>query len=106
MMLWNFSAYLYLPIHNVLIIELSSTLDEIVLNYVATVLESLAMESGKLEGSFDVEEFCEMLTAYFPGFESIPHALVTQWICDLVADLRKEAEKGNAKFYVLYRPRP
>jgi len=72
-----------------------STLDEIVLNYVATVLESLATESGKLEDSFDVEEFCEMLSAYFPGFESISHALVTQWICDLVDNLRKEAEKGQ-----------
>ncbi len=62
----------------------------------ASVLESLAMESGKLEDSFDVEEFCEMLTAYFPGFESIPHALVTQWIFDLVDNLRRQAEQSKS----------
>lgn len=72
-----------------------STLDEIVLNYIATVLESLAEESVDLRDTFDAEEFCEMLAAYFPGFESIPHSVVTQWICDLVASIRKEAESSK-----------
>lgn len=72
-------------------------MDEIVLNYVVTVLENLATETGSLEDLFDVEEFCEMLSAYFPEFEKIPHAVVTEWIFELVDSLRKlQAEKkGN-----------
>jgi len=72
-----------------------SALDEIILNYVATVLESLAQEPGALQDSFDVEEFCEMLEAYFPGFEKIPHSMVTEWICDLVTNIRKESGAGT-----------
>lgn len=71
-----------------------STLDEIVLNYVVTVLENLACETGSLDDFFDVEEFYEMLSAYFPEFEKIPHTVVTEWIFELVESLRKiKAEK-------------
>lgn len=64
------------------------------LSYVVTVLESLATESGNLEESFDVDEFCEMLSAYFPEFSNIPHEQVSQWIFDLVASLKELAQKG------------
>ncbi|ODN03829.1 CUE domain-containing protein 2 [Orchesella cincta] len=75
-----------------------STLDEIVLSYVVTVLENLAAENGSLEGLFDVEEFFEMLSAYFPEFEKIPHAVVNDWIFELVDSLRKfkADKKGNS----------
>lgn len=59
-----------------------------------TVLENLAAETGSMDDLFDVEEFCEMLSAYFPEFEQIPHTVVTEWIFELVDSLRKfKAEK-------------
>ena len=65
------------------------------MDYVVSVLEILASETGSLQDFFDVIEFCEMLTAYFPEFENIPHEIVSKWIFDLVASLKKEAEEGK-----------
>lgn len=80
-----------------------SSVDEIILSYVVTVLENLASEisMGPLEDVFDVEEFCEMLTAYFPEFSSIPHAVVSQWVFDLVDSIRKSNNKGMFMFYTM-----
>jgi len=65
-----------------------SHIDEIVLSYVVSILEELGSEWGE-EEIFDVESFSEMLTAYFPDFESIPHANICDWIFDLSAELSK-----------------
>lgn len=65
-----------------------SHIDEIVLSYVVSILEELGSEWGQ-EELFDVESFSEMLTAYFPDFESIPHASICDWIFNLSAELSK-----------------
>jgi len=61
-------------------------IDEIVLSYVVSILEELGSEWGQ-EELFDVESFSEMLTAYFPDFESIPHSNICDWIFNLSAEL-------------------
>lgn len=64
------------------------------LSYVVTVLENLATERDEdLTDCFDVEEFCEMLTAYFPEFASIPQSVVSTWIFELVTSLKNSANK-------------
>lgn len=65
---------------------LTSHIDEIVLSYVVSILEELGSEWGQ-EELFDVESFSEMLTAYFPDFESIPHSNICDWIFNLSAEL-------------------
>nr|CAD7261559.1 unnamed protein product [Timema shepardi] len=53
--------------------DLLSSIDEIVLSYVVSILEDLGSESS-VEEAFDVEGFCEMMAAYFPEFSTIHHA--------------------------------
>ena len=64
-------------------------MDEIVLSYVASILEELGSESSQEADLFDVESFSEMLTAYFPEFASIPHGAICDWIFELSAQLSK-----------------
>ncbi|CAH1107901.1 unnamed protein product [Psylliodes chrysocephalus] len=66
-------------------------IDEIVLSYVISVLEDVGSDPV-----FDVEGFCEMMSAYFPEFESINHASVCQWMFQLEAKLQ-EAEETEEK---------
>nr|CAG4636367.1 EOG090X0A55 [Eubosmina coregoni]SVE69946.1 EOG090X0A55 [Eubosmina coregoni] len=66
-----------------------SYVDEIVLSYVASILEELGSESSQEADLFDVESFSEMLTAYFPEFASIPHGAICDWIFELSAQLSK-----------------
>nr|XP_022899761.1 CUE domain-containing protein 2 [Onthophagus taurus] len=65
-------------------------IDEIVLSYVVSILEDVSSDPV-----FDVEGFCEMMSAYFPEFESINHATVCQWMFELEAKLR-EVEDEDA----------
>ncbi|CAH0549087.1 unnamed protein product [Brassicogethes aeneus] len=66
-------------------------IDEIVLSYVVAVLEDISDDPG-----FDVEGFCEMMSAYFPEFESINHSTICQWMFDLEAKLRlSQPEEKN-----------
>ncbi|KAJ3651143.1 hypothetical protein Zmor_017199 [Zophobas morio] len=58
-------------------------IDDIVLSYVIAILEDVSSDPV-----FNVEDFCEMMSAYFPEFESINHATVCQWIFELAAKLR------------------
>jgi hypothetical protein len=58
-------------------------IDDIVLSYVVAILEDVSSDPV-----FSVEDFCEMMSAYFPEFESINHATVSQWIFELAAKLR------------------
>ncbi|XP_044261341.1 CUE domain-containing protein 2-like [Tribolium madens] len=62
-----------------------SLIDDIVLSYVVAILEDVSSDPV-----FSVEDFCEMMSAYFPEFESINHATVCQWIFELAAKLRVE----------------
>ncbi|CAG7710412.1 unnamed protein product [Allacma fusca] len=74
-----------------------SSLDEIVLSYVVTVLENLVTERFQdLSDLFDAEEFCEMLSAYFPEFSSIPQKVVSEWVFALVTSLKQPAKKDEA----------
>ncbi|KAK9754019.1 CUE domain [Popillia japonica] len=63
-------------------------IDEIVLSYVVAILEDVSSDPV-----FDVEGFCEMMSAYFPEFESINHATVCQWMFELEAKLRSVEEE-------------
>jgi hypothetical protein len=71
-----------------------SSIDEIVLSYVVSILEDLGTEAS-VEEAFDVEGFCEMMAAYFPEFSTIHHAAVCQWMFELEATLSQK--KGNGE---------
>ncbi|KAL3270591.1 hypothetical protein HHI36_021128 [Cryptolaemus montrouzieri] len=65
--------------------------DDIVLSYAVAILEDISTDP-----SFDIEEFCEMMSAYFPEFESINHTIVYQWMFELEAQLRSnQPEEKN-----------
>lgn len=79
-------------------------MDEIVLSYVASILEELGSDAGQ-EDIFDVESFSEMLTAYFPDFASISHTAICDWIFELSAQLSKLKQgllMPNIKLLCLY----
>ncbi|XP_063220004.1 CUE domain-containing protein 2 isoform X2 [Bacillus rossius redtenbacheri] len=71
-----------------------SSIDEIVLSYVVRILEGLGSEES-VEDAFDVQDFCEMLSAYFPEFSTIHHAAVCQWMFELEAMLTKKKCKDD-----------
>lgn len=73
-----------------------SSIDEIVLNYVVSILEELGEEnSGEVEDAFDAEGFCEMMAAYVPEFDAIRLPQVCLWMFELEASLRKVKEEGQ-----------
>ncbi|GLG92904.1 hypothetical protein R5R35_003257 [Gryllus longicercus] len=74
-----------------------SSIDEIVLSYVVSILEDLGTEES-VEDAFDVEGFCEMMAAYFPEFSVIHHGAVCQWMFELAATLsQKKSKEGNGE---------
>nr|CAG4645686.1 EOG090X0A55 [Lynceus sp. MCZ IZ 141354] len=70
-------------LQNILDADLS-VIDDIVLNYIVSILEELGGDAS-FEEVFDVDAFSEMLSAYFPQFADIPQETVCQWMFDLVA---------------------
>ena len=48
------------------------------------------------EESFDVDSFCEMLTAYMPQTESVPHSEITEWMFGLVQAQREADDHYNS----------
>ena len=72
----------------------SSHVDEIVLEYVVSILEELGSDEEGQEDLFDVESFSEMLTAYFPDFATISHSSICDWIFELAVQLSK-SKKGE-----------
>lgn len=62
-----------------------SAVDEIVLNYVLGILESLG--SGDVDETEDVEQFAEMMEAYLPGFAAISVSEVCEWMFDIADKL-------------------
>ncbi|XP_044764134.1 CUE domain-containing protein 2 [Coccinella septempunctata] len=66
-------------------------IDDIILSYAVAILEDIGDDPN-----FDVEEFCEMMSAYFPEFESINHSTVYEWMFELEAKLRNnQPEEKN-----------
>ena len=80
-----------------------SSIDEIVLSYVVSILEDLGTETS-VEEAFDVEGFCEMMAAYFPEFSTIHHAAVCQWMFELEATLSQKKENGEYCIYCGPKP--
>ena len=48
------------------------------------------------EESFDVDEFCEMLTAYLPQTSTIPQPEITTWMFGLVQAQREAEDHYNS----------
>lgn len=70
-----------------------SAIDEIVLSYVVSILETLATESG--DDGFDVDQFSEMMSAYLPAFSKINSAAVCEWMFQLASWLAKQQVDGK-----------
>ncbi|GAB6020008.1 hypothetical protein CHUAL_002758 [Chamberlinius hualienensis] len=66
---------------------LISGIDEIVLNYMTGVLEELGIDHRNYQEQFDVEEFTEIMGAYFPGFANIQSSNVCDWLFKLANQL-------------------
>ncbi len=63
-------------------------IDEIVLSYVANILQDLSSGSCTDEEAFDVDAFCEMLFAYLPETACIPPVEITEWMFTLAKEQR------------------
>ena len=69
-------------------------IDDIVLDYVVNIVEDVA--SSNSDADFDVEEFCEMLTAYMPQTSDIAPELIADWMFKLANEMREiERSKGS-----------
>ncbi|XP_057313180.1 uncharacterized protein LOC130654585 [Hydractinia symbiolongicarpus] len=75
-----------------------SLVDDIIITYMASVLESLGENPTEFEPSFDVEEFTEMMAAYLPGFDRINSTLVTEWMFSLSKRLEYGIPSVSEKF--------
>lgn len=62
--------------------EALCSIDEIVLGYIANVLEQLGEDE-----QFDVDEFTEIMAAYIPGFDSLTKEEVCSWMLGLAEKL-------------------
>lgn len=72
-----------------------SDIDEIVLNYMISILEDLG-DSENAEENIDVDQFIEMMDAYIPGFASINSVTVCEWMFELASNLSK-SQNGDSK---------
>ncbi|KAL4233734.1 CUE domain-containing protein 2 [Mactra antiquata] len=74
-----------------------SDIDDIVLNYVISILEDLG--DSKNTDDIDVDQFIEMMDAYIPGFANIDSVVVFDWMFELSSSLNKpksnEATSNN-----------
>ncbi|XP_065669115.1 CUE domain-containing protein 2 isoform X2 [Hydra vulgaris] len=68
-----------------------SCVDEILLEYLVTVLESLGKNSNDVETSFDIDEFTAMMTDFIPGFKNINRDSIINWMFSLA----KRIEAGT-----------
>lgn len=66
--------------------------DEIVLSYVVSILEEASQDEA-----YEVEEFMDMMSAYFPKFSNIKKELVCSWICDLNNQLLNQNKSSNTE---------
>ncbi|XP_033101678.1 CUE domain-containing protein 2-A-like isoform X2 [Anneissia japonica] len=65
-----------------------SSVDEIVLDYVSSILEDIGSED-----EFAVEEFIEMMDAYIPGFMKVERDEVCQWIFQVAEQFKSHGSK-------------
>ncbi|CRK99277.1 CLUMA_CG012673, isoform A [Clunio marinus] len=72
--------------------NLKNVLDDIVLQYVISILEEASEDEN-----FDVEAFQEMMSAYFSDFAKINPALIYTWIFELESQLSKLNEPKECK---------
>lgn len=63
--------------------------DEIVLAYVVSVLEEASQDDA-----YEVEEFIDMMSAYFPKFSDIQASTVCTWITELNNQLSSKMNKN------------
>uniref|UniRef100_A0A8C8SX72 CUE domain containing 2 n=1 Tax=Pelusios castaneus TaxID=367368 RepID=A0A8C8SX72_9SAUR len=87
------------------VLLVSSGMDEVVLSYIAGVLEELGSPELCKE-SFDMDTFVEMMEAYVPGFMEINRGVGT--ICDMMfalserlSDARSKAEEEHLAYWKL-----
>jgi hypothetical protein len=71
-------------------------LDEIVLSYVAGIVDDLTLSACPDQEEVDVEALVELLSAYLPGAENIPEEEIGNWLVS-VATKVKEARKKESK---------
>jgi len=73
-------------------------IDEIVLTYVISILEDLVEESDPSQ-AFDSDSFMEMIVAYLPLLEGVDETKVTEWMINLVSDIKNaKEEKFSSNF--------
>lgn len=70
--------------------ESLSCVDDIVLGYIASVLEELGEDQ-----EFDVDDFAEIMAAYIPGFDTVSREHVYSWMLDLAQKLGKARTSSN-----------
>ncbi|XP_013776533.1 CUE domain-containing protein 2-A-like [Limulus polyphemus] len=62
-------------------------IDEIVLSYVMSLLETLGnIDEG--DDAFDVDMFSEMMAAYIPAFSTIKSEAICEWMFELAREMR------------------
>lgn len=71
-----------------------SAIDDIVLSYVTSVLEDLGADSID---SFEVEQFVEMMGAYFPGFIGVDTSAVCDWLFTLATTLSQTKPRAESE---------
>ncbi|XP_064628450.1 CUE domain-containing protein 2-A-like [Lineus longissimus] len=72
-----------------------SSIDDIVLSYMVSILEDLGTPDAT-EESFDVDSFSEMMDAYLPGFCNIKCIDVCEWMFELASQMSdNHREKEN-----------
>uniref|UniRef100_A0A8C8SR41 CUE domain containing 2 n=1 Tax=Pelusios castaneus TaxID=367368 RepID=A0A8C8SR41_9SAUR len=76
------------------VLLVSSGMDEVVLSYIAGVLEELGSPELCKE-SFDMDTFVEMMEAYVPGFMEINRGVGT--ICDMMFALSERLSDARSK---------
>ncbi|XP_014671203.1 PREDICTED: CUE domain-containing protein 2-like [Priapulus caudatus] len=76
-------------------LALLGTIDDIILNYIVCVLESLGSSSNSGEESFDVDQFVEMLDAHFSGFAAVESEAVCKWVYSLATKLSEQRQQST-----------
>ncbi|XP_076370233.1 CUE domain-containing protein 2-like isoform X2 [Tachypleus tridentatus] len=66
--------------------DASEVIDEIVLSYVMSLLETLG-NVDEVDDAFDVDMFTEMMAAYIPAFSTIKSEAICEWMFELAREM-------------------
>ena len=77
-------------------IFLCSSLDDIFMKYIISILEELGCEEHP-QDVFDVEAFVEMMSACFPSFSTISQTDICTWMLELSAQLQTAKNRESLK---------